>query len=109
MALLFGRERVLSTTYIISIYATKPGHIDFELLCCLESDLETEGINNLTRLSTAPGLISSVESTLNITGAENVNHIEFYNLSGSYLVADQVINGEATFEIDEKLVIAKIG
>lgn len=102
----------LTVTYNISVYATRPGYTDSETaaatLCWLESDPKTEGINDITRLSTIPVLISSVGSTLNITGAENVDHIEFYNLSGSYLGSEQVINGEASFETDENLVIVKI-
>lgn len=103
----------LSVTYKIIAYSTATGYTNSETatatLCWLESDPKTEGINDITRVSTTPVLISSVGSTLNITGAENVNHIEFYNLSGSYLGAEQVINGEASFETDENLVIVKIG
>lgn len=103
----------LSVSYAISVYATKEGYANSKTatatLCWLESDPKTEGINDITRLRTTPVLISSVGSTLNITGAENADHIEFYNLSGSYLGAEQVINGEASFETDENLVIVKIG
>lgn len=53
--------------------------------------------------------VSSIGHMINIKGVENVNHIEFYNLSGSYLGTEQVVNGDASFETDEKLVIVKIG
>ena len=103
----------LSVTYYISVYAVAEGYRQSETsaatLCWLESDPKTEGINGLEKLATSPVLISSNSNGLNITGVENATHIEFYNLSGSYLGAEQVINGEASFETNENFVIVKIG
>lgn len=106
-------EVELSATYNISVYATKPGFTNSETvtatLCWLDSDPTTTIVNDLTSLYSTPVLISISGNSMKVSGAENVNHIEFYNLSGSYLGAEQVINGEASFETDENLVIVKIG
>lgn len=103
----------ISATYNISVYASAEGYdrsiTATATLCWLESEPKTEGINNLTRLNSTPVLISSNGNYLNISGAENIDHIEFYNLLGAYLGAEQVINGEASFETNENFVIVKIG
>lgn len=65
--------------------------------------------NDITKIETSCVKISSIGNSLCITGAENISLIEFYNLAGSYLGAEQVINGEASFDTDENLVIVKIG
>lgn len=44
-----------------------------------------------------------------VTGANDINKIELYSISGAYLGSEQVVNGEASFETDENLVIVKIG
>lgn len=68
-----------------------------------------DGESNIANIDLSSVLVTSTGIALNISGVDNVNHIEFYNLSGSYLGAEPVINGEASFETDENLVIVKIG
>lgn len=75
----------------------------------VEVDSNDNNLESMPSLYTTPVLISAVGNTLNFWGVDNVNHIEFYNLSGAYLGVEHVFNGEASFVTDEKFVIVKIG
>lgn len=100
----------LSATYTIKVIAKKTGYENSDpataTLCWLDS---TPQFDNLTTINTTPVLIKSEGNTILIEGIDKYNRVEFYSISGSYLGAEPVYNGQSSFITNEDMVIVKIG
>lgn len=90
-----------------SKYETAETWMDFSKI--VEFDPNNEDIDELDQLTNSSILISSNGYFFNISGADNINQIEFFSVSGKLLGAKKVVNGEASFGTEENIVIVKIG
>ena len=110
-------EVVLSVTYHISVYATKPGLKESETttatLCWIDSNPQMEGvINDVTELKSRALLIKNEGGNLTIEGAEDGEPVNVYTTNGIQAGAAVCKNGKVMVKTNiqgGKIAIVKIG
>lgn len=110
-------EVVLSGTYHISVYATKPGLKESETatatLCWIDSNPQMEGvINDVTELKSRALLIKNEGGNLTIEGAEDGEPVNVYTTNGMQAGTTVSESGKVTVETNiprGEIAIVKIG
>lgn len=112
-----GNEILLSVTYDISVFATKQGCYNSDVvnatLCWIDVDPKMEGIDNdVANVKALPVLIQSKDGEIWVTGAPEGVHIHVFNTSGQMVGSAQVTAADTTVSTtlqDGEVGILKIG
>ena len=112
-----SNEIQLGVTYNISVYATKAGNENSDIvkatLCWIDAEPKTEGIeNSIAQVRANAVLIQSNEGTLTISGLEEGTLVNVYTVSGQLVATNKTIGLECRFFTNLKhgdLAIVKIG
>lgn len=96
-----GNEIQLSVTYNISVYATKDGFENSDVvtatLCWIDQEPKTEGITNSEANVPAKALlIQNNRGIINVQGADDGEHISIYGVNGMEVGSAISQNGMAT-------------
>ena len=90
----------LTATYNISVYATKEGYNNSDVvtatLCWIDVEPKTEGITNIAaNVRALPVMIQSSGSTLTVSGADDGTPISVYSINGTQAGSATIQNGAA--------------
>lgn len=113
----FASEITLSATYNISVYATKEGFDNSDLvtatLCWIDAEPKTEGITNgVANVSARAVLIQNNGGIITINGVEDGMRVSAYSLNGVEEAATISRNGAAVLNTNAQTgstVIVKMG
>lgn len=102
----------LTATYNISVYATKSGYANSDVvtatLCWIDAEPKTEGISNgIANVRANPVLIQSCGNVLSISGVDAGTPISVFDVSGK-LIGSANTTSESTF-INTNLIRGQIG
>lgn len=100
----------LSAIYTISAYAYADGYqrsaTVFATLCWLDTD---PILTNPILPTATTVLIKRQGDSIVIEGANNLSHAEFYASSGAYLGSETIVDGRASFDTTEPIVLVHLG
>jgi hypothetical protein len=107
----------LTVTYNISVYATKSGYENSDIvkatLCWVDAEPKSEGIeNSIAHISARPIMIQYLEGTIRVTGAEKNQIVSVYTIDGTKIGTAVTENGLANIAVNSlqsNYVIVKIG
>ncbi len=109
----------LSVTYNISVYATKAGYENSDIiqatLCWIEQQPQTEGITDedaIAEVQAVPVLIQTQGNTIKVEGAEAGTEIILYGANGVQLdsvIAPTSVASLSTSRLSGSVAIVKIG
>ncbi len=109
----------LSVTYNISVYATKAGYENSDIiqatLCWIEQQPQTEGITDedaIAEVQAVPVLIQTQGNTITVQGAEAGTEIILYGANGVQLdsvIATTGVASLSTSRLSGSVAIVKIG
>ena len=110
-------EVALSATYIVSVFAEKPGYQDSDVatatLCWLNADPKTEGMeNNIEAVRGRATLIASKNGFIDITGVANNTIISVYSINGQLINSIRTKGSQASIAVNlrkDDIAIVKIG
>ena len=112
-------EVELSATYTISVYATKPGYTDSDVvtgtLCWIEQQPTTENIvdeDAVTKVKALPVLIQTQGSTINVQGLDAGTEVYVYSIDGKQQGSAVSVNGAAQINTSLQpgsVAVVKIG
>ena len=112
-----GNEVQLGVSYIINVYATKPGYENSDVatatLCWIDVEPKTEGIENrVAQVKANPVLIQTNNGQITITGVDDGTKVTVYGVNGQQVGSAISHNGQANLTTNLKsgsIVIIKIG
>ena len=112
-----GNEIQLGVSYIINVYATKPGYENSDVvtatLCWIDKEPETEGIdNNIAQVRANAVLIQTRDGQISVSGVDDGTRISAYGVNGLQLGSVTSHNGHAniiTHLLSGNIAIIKIG
>jgi len=97
----YGNIVSLTATYNLSVYATKAGYENSDMvsatLCWIEADPKTEGItNSVANVRAKAVLIQTIDNTVSISGADEGTLISIYDISGKIVGSAKAISENTT-------------
>lgn len=112
-----GNEIQLGVTYIINVYATKPGYENSDVvtatLCWIDTEPKTEGISNdIAQVRANAVLIQTRDGQISISGADDGTKIFIYGVNGLQVGSTTSRNGHANITTNLRsgnIAIIKIG
>ena len=112
------QEVELSATYTITVYASKPGHLNSDTiaatLCWIEAEPKKEGMSEdaIAEVKAQPVLIQAHDGIISVVGLEAGTEVRVYNTAGMLL--DSIVSGQGVATLRTRFakgstVIVKIG
>lgn len=112
VAMHYNASISLTATYYISVYATKSGYANSDVvtatLCWINAEPKTEGINNsIANVRAYSVLIQNYGNVISVSGADSGTPICVYDVSGK-IVGSTTVSSETTY-INTNLTRGQIG